>query len=108
MHAQRGRFLVPLILLVAALCCSWSAAHARASLGSSSDAKSFVIGSRSGARPLCVSGEPDVPQFKLPPPHGALEQDSSSEFASASRVSSVTDRLFWMVRFWIARYWGAR
>ena len=108
MHAQRGRFLIPLILLlVAALCCSWGAAHARTSFGSSPDAR-YVIGSKSGARPLSVSGEPDVPQLKLPPPHGALERDPSSDFASASRVSSYADRLLWMIRFWVARYWGAR
>jgi hypothetical protein len=105
MHAQRGRFLIPLILLVAVLCCSWTAAHARAPLGSKSDAQSVVIGSKSGARPLSVSGEPDVPMTKLPPPHGALER---SPTADSSVASLYGDRLLWMVRIWVARYWGVR
>jgi hypothetical protein len=108
MHAQRGRFLIPLILLVAALCCNWSAAHARTSLGSPPDARTFVIGSKSGARPLSVSGEPDVPQLKQSPPYGALERASQSDLGPDSRVSAVTNRILWMIRFWVARYWGAR
>lgn len=107
MHAHRGRFLIPLILLIAALCCNWTAAHAAARLGSRSDAQSVVIGSKSGAMPLSVSGEPDVPQQKQLPQHGALNIGTRTEYPS-SRGDVVSERLFWIVRLWVARYWGIK
>lgn len=103
MQAQRGRLLIPLFLLVAAMCWTGSVAHARMPIGSDEQPR-IAVGPKPHMRPL--SGEPDPGQSKLPPPRGVL----ISVRAQGGTVGapSAMDQLQWIGRIWMARFLGVR
>ena len=103
---RRGKLLIPLILVIAISCCGFQSAHALPPVydGSGQD---VGIGPKPQQSPC--SGEPDVGQYKTPPPKGVLiPMISGSDGMAGSAASSWIDRLLWISRIWMARFLGVR
>src|SRR5204862_2815823 len=81
MSAHRSKLLIPLFLLVAALCTGWSSVYA---MPRTNDivARTHVIDSKPNTRPY--SGEPDVGSTKLPPKGTLVPVSGTGDVALAS------------------------
>jgi hypothetical protein len=104
MRNHRSRLLITLILLAVVMTTAWTTAHARPRFGSPSGSTT-LISARPGVRP--ASGEPDVPDTKIPVTPHALGV-SQPEAGASSRTLSVFERLGWIGRIWMASYLGVR
>src|SRR5437660_5728121 len=104
---RRGKLLIPLILVVAVSCSGWQSAHDLTPVRDGSG-QGVVIGSKPSTTPC--SGEPDVGQYKVPPPKGVLVPMISGPdgAVAGSPVSSWIDRLLWVGRIWMARFLAVR
>ena len=101
---RRGKLLIPLILTIAVSCSGWQSAHASPPVQVSSG-QDVGIGPKPQTTPC--SGEPDVGQYKTPPPKGVLIPVISGPDGGAS-FSSWIDRFLWISRIWMARFLGVR
>lgn len=104
MRNHRSRLLITLILLAVVMTSAWTTAHARPPSGSVSGSAT-LLGGRPGARP--ASGEPDVPDTKLPTSTHSLGAYQPSG-ADAGRWMTTIERLRWIGRIWMASYLGVR
>jgi hypothetical protein len=105
MRNHRSRLLITLILLAVVSTSAWTTAHARPPSGTYSGGTT-LLGGRPGARP--ASGEPDVPETKLPAQPHAVGVSQPDLGANAWTLTTAFERFRWISRIWMATYLGVR
>ena len=105
MFKARSKLLIMLVLLAAIMPAMWTAAQAHSREGSqksrSHSSAGVTVSARPGARP--ASGEPDVPQNKVPP-----TINGHFIFGDAGDGELDPGGLQGISRFWITRFLGMR